>query len=275
VLEQFDKYENFIFDVWGVLYNGEFALDGVIELIDIINKQNKNIFLLSNAPRPSYILHDKMKSIGVTVPESNIMTSGQYYLDMLSAGNFNEKTYLVGHNKYPLDPIIDNVNLVDKPEDAENLLFLGFGETSDEIEYYQQILKNLIKYNLRFICINPDVVVMHGDKEVSCQGFFSKYYEDLGGEVAYLGKPYIGIYDHLFSKFNLAKETSVMLGDSLKTDILGANDFGIDSILVNTGVHKHETSVANLAKKYSIEPKYKVNNLRDLYEDNATVCNIR
>ena len=49
----------------------------------------------------------------------------------------------------------------------------------------------------------------------------------------------------------------VMIGDQLETDIRGANDFGIDSVLVGTGVNS--TIADSIAE--DVRPGYYLNDL--------------
>ncbi len=64
----------------------------------------------------------------------------------------------------------------------------------------------------------------------------------------YLGKPYRAIFDYAFeilkTRFglpaNLQRKRVLMLGDSLASDIRGANRFGFTSGLVLTGITNHE-----------------------------------
>jgi ribonucleotide monophosphatase NagD (HAD superfamily) len=51
------------------------------------------------------------------------------------------------------------------------------------------------------------------------------------------------MFERLFT-FNAicpAKHKTVMIGDSLLTDIAGANAFGIDSVFITSGIHWKET----------------------------------
>ena len=272
--QQLNKYESYIFDVWGILYDGKKPLPYAVEALKHLQNNNKNVYLLSNAPRPAAIIHKKMSDLGLEVPLQNVMTSGQLYIDMLKSGNFSEPTYVVGHNKYDLTPVTDNVNCVDNPKDAKHLLFLAFAETDEDVAKYKKILDDLIQHNLNFICVNPDITVLHDTHEIKCQGYFAKYYESIGGSASYFGKPHNNVYEHLFSIHNINKDNALMLGDSMATDITGAHNFGIDSALLMTGVHKSERNVANLVKKYSIEPVYILNDLKALYEDTKAISNL-
>ena len=55
-----------------------------------------------------------------------------------------------------------------------------------------------------------------------------------------LGKPHAAIFREAFQRSGT--RDMVMIGDQLETDIQGANGFGIDSVLVATGVTQKKLS---------------------------------
>ena len=57
------------------------------------------------------------------------------------------------------------------------------------------------------------------------------------------------------------KKKIIAIGDSLRTDILGANNFGIDSALVLSGIHGNIKAIEKLCKKINIYPKFLLNKL--------------
>lgn len=75
--------------------------------------------------------------------------------------------------------------------------------------------------------------------------------EDLG-----ISKPHLEIFSHAHSFYpTIPKEKIIMIGDSLKTDILGAHNYGIDSCLL---------SLEENNKENSIKPTYIINSLEEL-----------
>lgn len=101
-------------------------------------------------------------------------------------------------------------------------------------------LEKCLEKNKILLVANPDMFAHESDSNqkiapVFAQGILGKYYEKLGGKVLYFGKPYKGIFE--FAKqFTKPNDKIVMVGDTPWTDILGANNAGIDSAMVMTGV---------------------------------------
>lgn len=260
------KYDSFIFDIWGVIHNGHHLLPGVAEFINKLQMKNKGVYFLSNAPRPSDHVHMKLVELGLNVPVESLLTSGEFFRHTLKdpKQKLGSRPYVIGIEKNDVLLKGMNVDIADDIRDADYLIVLAFADGDDELAYYKEALKPALKRGLKFACVNPDKVVMHGDELRYCPGYLAKIYEEMGGEVAYYGKPHVPIYDHLFELHNINKERAVVFGDSLETDIRGANDFGVDSVFLLTGIHKGERDVANLLKLHTTIPTYIHNKLADI-----------
>jgi HAD superfamily hydrolase (TIGR01450 family) len=93
------------------------------------------------------------------------------------------------------------------------------------------------------VCANPDLVVIHAGKPALCAGALAEDYERLGGRVRWHGKPHASVYDSCLGLLGIADRSRILaIGDSLRTDIAGAANAGIDSLLVAGGVHAAEFS---------------------------------
>ena len=60
-----DSCEGLILDIWGVLWDGITVYPEVLKTLLEIRKKNIPIILLSNAPRKSKIVADKLAKIGI------------------------------------------------------------------------------------------------------------------------------------------------------------------------------------------------------------------
>ena len=131
-----------------------------------------------------------------------------------------------------------------------------YNENDECPEDYKNIFVDFINQNLEMVCVNPDEIVYRGQARIYCAGALGKYYEKLGGKVTYYGKPYPEIYDFvmadLLSKNTKIKKEILAIGDSLKTDCLGAHNSDLDFLLIKNGIHKTEITndddLVNLSK---------------------------
>ncbi|MDR2628853.1 MAG: HAD hydrolase-like protein [Puniceicoccales bacterium] len=121
------------------------------------------------------------------------------------------------------------------------------------------------------VIANPDKIALcavletpdageYTPKLIVKQGLLAQTYENMGGEVFAIGKPYPQIYRHALENLatamgisleDICKKRIAMVGDSLETDILGAKnaseDMGcsIDSILVLSGISARDIARAH------------------------------
>ena len=140
---------------------------------------------------------------------------------------------------------------------------------TNSINKYQKILKALYKKKLTMICSNPDQHVFDGKvkKFVLQVGSLADYYEKLGGKVIYAGKPCLDIFDFALRKLKFKKNKTLMIGDSIKTDIKGALKAGIKSALVLDGFNSNEkkyyknNTLLEIIKKIKSKPSFIIKNI--------------
>ena len=96
-----------------------------------------------------------------------------------------------------------------------------------------------------------------------CAGLMADYYFSNGGLVYKYGKPFNEAYDFCFDYLkSLNSDINIndilCIGDSLETDITGANNFGIDSLLIANGIHKDNLNYKEkLISKINIKKFFK------------------
>lgn len=244
------QYDIILSDISGVLHNGSNLLPNVLPVFTALHAAGKNIVLVTNAPRPKEVVQHTLNKFGLSFL-TNIITSGDLFLSALQNTWEGKKFYIVGKEiDHPLKQAV-GINIVSTIEEAECLLFLDTALDNNEIiANYASIFKAAIARNITAICPNPDLIVRHSDKLLYVNGSFAKYYQELGGKVIYYGKPYPDIFDYALSTVPAGK--AIMIGDTMYTDIEGANTVGVDSLLVLTGVTVNASEVA----QYSFQPTY-------------------
>lgn len=262
-----NKYDFFIFDIWGTIHDGNNFIPHAKEFVEAVKAEGKGYALLSNVPRPLSVVQQKFRSLGLDIEDERVITSGDFFLEECAKGHITGKPYVIGESLNSDLLAHANIEKAKAPSEASYILYLAFADDESQIYEFKKELQDLAKYKLPFMCVNPDITVYHGDKQRRCQGYFAEFYESIGGEVLYFGKPHKKIYEHLYEKFSVDKNSAIMVGDSLATDIKGANDSGIDSILVLTGIHQNERDVANLLKISTNKPTYTLSDLKLTHEN--------
>ncbi len=277
-----NSYDYYFLDVWGVLHDGASAYPGAIETIAALRKEGKKICFLSNAPRRSSTVAAVLERLGFTPDLYDfILTSGEAtFLDMKKNQDSGFKDF--GKNYFYIGPkkdidLLDGLDYikVDEASKANVTITTGFdGESSTLAEKLPQAIEAK-KYNLPMICVNPDMIVVrqNGD-EMICAGALAREYEKIGGKVFYYGKPFLAVYKMACEIFkNPPKHKIIAIGDGLETDIKGANDFGIDNVLVTGGILANSLGIKywqdadknrleKVCHSYHCFPKFVISNLK-------------
>ena len=251
----YEKYDTFIIDLWGVMHNGVMLNPKAMEAVkQLINKSKKVVFL-SNAPRPSFKVRNFLMRMNMDKKYlSNVMTSGEAAMYAINKNQFGKTFYHLGPQRDVsiFEKVKDNrANL----ESCDFILCTGlFDEHEKDLKYYKKILEKHVSKKL--VCTNPDLTVHRGNIEELCAGSVAKVFEDLGGEVAYFGKPHKEVYKMCIK----SNENVLAIGDNLRTDIKGANNLNIDCIFISDGVHRDEykdsSELINLLEKYKVNANF-------------------
>jgi YjjG family noncanonical pyrimidine nucleotidase len=142
------------------------------------------------------------------------------------------------------DSQIDEIsNLYIKLLPQNNHLFEGAIETLDYLK---------TNYNLHIITNGFEKVQY---LKIENSGIASYFLTITNSEMAGVKKPNPKIFQFALSLSQAKKETSVMIGDSIEADILGALDFGIQAIFFNPNQEKFElnaTQISNLIELKNI-----------------------
>jgi HAD superfamily hydrolase (TIGR01459 family) len=233
--EIISNYDALIVDLWGVIHDGTTLYPGVAETLRVLHELNKPVVFLSNAPRLSTKARKNL--IALNIPDNHyldIVTSGQVAHDLLAATPAQKKYYYLGPSKDEdvLDDLL-NYKKVAEPQEADFILCTGYEFDGQPHEEIVPLLLQLLP--LPLLCINPDMEVVKQDgSHFMCAGAVAAEYSRLGGRVTYIGKPFPDVYR--VAKAMLGQGRFLAAGDNPATDIKGANDAGLDCLLVTGGV---------------------------------------
>lgn len=240
------RYQAMLSDIWGVVHNGIRHSERAVEALTRFRAEHGPVVLITNAPRPHGPIREQLKQLNV--PDEcfdDLVTSGDVSRNVIIETG-KKKLFHIGPDRdLPLYQGLD-VELVGEAE-AEVICCTGLVDDGTETpDDYDQMLKNLAKRDLPFICANPDKVVEKGDKLLFCAGALADRFEAYGGETLLVGKPFAPIYEAAIAALNKAKgseldrDTILTIGDGLPTDIRGAHYQKLDAIFVTAGIHAHE-----------------------------------
>ena len=264
------RYPVILFDSFGVLASSNAVLPGAVELIANLNAIGKTYFVLTNdASALPESRSENYAKLALNIKPEQIITSGsllsRYFADehlqglrcvILGPEDSIRYVQIAGGEVVPIGADFDAVVIGDQSG-------FPFLETMD------QVMTDLFRKtdngeNVRLILPNPDLIYPDGDGF----GFASasiamllesalklRYPERDDLHFIRLGKPHEAIFAEALRRSGT--RDMVMIGDQLETDIKGANDFGLDSVLVGTGIAALDLSWA----PESMRPTYTLRSL--------------
>ena len=118
-------------------------------------------------------------------------------------------------------------------DEADFILNTGVESANDRVEDFEDALREAASRHLPMVCANPDLVVMHRGKMEICAGSIAQRYEELRRQGALLRQAPCADLSRMLCPAEASTDRSRILavGDSLRTDIAGANAAGIDGLL--------------------------------------------
>jgi HAD superfamily hydrolase (TIGR01459 family) len=240
-----ERYDVFFIDQFGVLRDGERAYTGAPGALAALASAGKTVVILSNSGRSGDYNTARLEKLGFARGAfDHFVTSGDVAVSLLEAGVLPVSTgkdtrcltISSGGDRNLAERL--GFRTVDDPEEADLLILAGSETETTSLHRYRDMLRPSARRGVLCICTNPDLEKLSGGALLPSSGAIAAVYEDLGGTVLRVGKPYLPIYSHAHALCGFPDLSRIVcIGDSPEHDILGAKTFGTDSVLTRTGVH--------------------------------------
>ena len=233
-------------DIWGVVHNGLAAFPDACQALHNFRQQGGTVILITNAPRPADSVQRQLRKLEVADEIYDAIVSSGDLTRHFVADHPGQKMFWIGPERdnsiyRGLDPVLSPL------EQADYIVCTGlFDDETESAENYRAMLLQARERSLTLVCANPDIVVERGDRLIYCAGAVAELYLELGGEVIFYGKPHRPIYERAIALASERRGHAVELnrvlaiGDSVRTDLAGAQSFGIDCLFVTRGIHSEE-----------------------------------
>jgi len=256
-----DRFDAFLLDAFGVLNIGEQAIPGVQERVADLIASGKRVLVVSNAASvPLTSLVGKYRRLGYPFGPEDIVTSRQSLAGALD-GAGDRLWGLMGGDVDGLDDLgtVRTTQLLDDPdayEQAGGFLLIGSATWTEE---RQTRLERALKARPRPVLVgNPDIVAPRDIGFSVEPGYFAHRLARSTSVVPrFFGKPYANIYDLAFARLGpIDRSRIVMVGDSLHTDILGAQAAGVRSALIAGYGFFADSDVPSAIQRSGISPDF-------------------
>jgi len=242
-------YEAYIFDLWGVVHDGISPFQSSMDVMKKLKSLGKSVLVLSNSPRRIDATREHLGSMGITEDfYDGLYTSGEDCYDRLRLRDhpwyqqLGKVFFHIGPERNLCTFQKLGYAVTPEPSSADFVLLSGTNGWCTALDPFYNVLKLCLDWHLPMVCANTDFSIQREGKKYFCAGAIAKHYENQGGHVFYHGKPSADMFHRLVQSnpMMVPKKKIVMIGDSLRTDIAGANAFGIDSVFITSGIHWNE-----------------------------------
>jgi HAD superfamily hydrolase (TIGR01459 family) len=221
------QFDGMLIDQFGVIHDGEKLYPGTLRVLRELHTQKIPVAVMTNSGKRAAANRQRLVKMGVP---------RDCFVDAVSSGEvaFNSidvtRAYLIG--KDGEDYGFDGIAFVDNPHDAEIILILGSNAPATSLEQYRALLQGV---STPAICCNPDKLMLSPHGLLPAPGAIAALYEEMGGKVTWIGKPYPAIYRHAAEIIGNPKRI-LCIGDSAEHDVAGGRGAGFATLLVMTGV---------------------------------------
>ncbi|KAF9556076.1 p-nitrophenyl phosphatase [Agrocybe pediades] len=257
-----DSYDTWLFDCDGVLWRGDHLIEGVVEVLDLLRRNNKKVvFVTNNATKSRKSYKTKFDQLGVEAHVDEIYGSAYaaaVYLSTILKIPKDKKVYVIGQSGLEEELRGEGLHVIGGTDPADNTLepfsLTDFELDTDvaavvcgldmKINYTK--LSKAFQYltrvpNCHFVATNEDSTypsshgLLPGAGSISAPLRFA-----LGKEPICTGKPSSTMLDCVKAKVHFDPKRTIMVGDRLNTDILFGQNGGLATLLVFTGITTEE-----------------------------------
>ncbi|ESY24814.1 HAD family hydrolase [Mesorhizobium sp. LNJC384A00] len=265
-----ERYDFFLLDQFGVLHDGASPYPGAVEALSALKRAGKTIVLISNSGKRAGPNESRLLKLGFE-PGSwdHFVSSGEvaweFFHDMAVSGKLlpNTKCLLISRDD-DRSAIEGLPFALTKDGDDAGLVLISASEGDRyDLEHYRRLLAPAAVRQVPCFCTNPDKIMLTAVGPRFGAGRLADLYEDLGGSVTRIGKPYPTIFGAALAVAgNPDRSTVVCVGDSVEHDIAGGLAAGVATVLVLSGILADTPDLFDLLDTMDAYPDYTMDGFR-------------
>jgi len=255
--KEFQKYENFVFDLDGTVWYWNKLIPGVKETILYLEKTGKKVFYLTNnsvfGPEG---FAKKLSSLGLKTDSSKVTCASEFLLFYLKEKKI-KKIFVVGEDE--LRKFLEE-NGMEITKDPEYVVLAQEENISKENE---KIAVELILSGVPAVGeAKGRAWMMANEIKPGVGVLIERIEKTTGKKIEIVGKPSQISIDYVKQKYGFNPKKTILFGDELNSDIVFANRSGWDSAFVLTGRDRIEQA----EKMKEEKPDFILTNLKDILE---------
>ena len=249
--------KTFLLDLDGTMYRGTQLIETAKIFLETLQEKNiPYIFLTNNAmrTREENVIHMEKMGYANIQPES-------FFNSAMAAAKYAKKNY-EGNRAYYIGGQGMYQALEEEgfeiTEENPQFVFVGLDKTKTYSDYSHAL--TFLLQGAKLIGTNDDrLLAKPTGFEIGNGSIVAMYEYATGQKSPKIGKPSAPILDLCLEQFHLKKEDVVLIGDNLETDIALGCQNGVETIFVETGVHKRED-----IQNFTVQPDHIVGNMTEI-----------
>ncbi len=247
-------FDTILFDLDGTLYAKGKPIKSAVSIIEILREKNMKMGFITNTDgSPVEYIHNSLINLGFNIPLKEIFTPVIAVREFF-ANNPLKSCYCLVTDK--VFESLKDLNMNDAHPD-----YVVIGDFSDKISY------NEINKVFRFIMNGSKILALskshyyfnNNGININTGAFVSMFENACNKEAILLGKPSKEFFNLALTHLGSIPSNTLVVGDDITVDIVGAKTINATSVLVKTG-HYNE----DLVNKFKIKPNYIMEDITEL-----------
>jgi NagD protein len=246
----------YLIDMDGVIYRGGHLIPGADRFIESLRAADiPFLFLTNNSQRTRRDVATKLQRLGIDVEEKHVFTCAMATARFLARQKPGGTAFVIGEGGLLTALHSNGYAIVDKDPDY---VVVGEGRTLN-FEMAEAAL-GMIRGGAKLVATNldPDCPTPTGSRP-GCGAIVALLETPAGVKAFSVGKPSPVMLRAARKELGLTTDQTIVIGDTMETDILGGVQLGFKTILVLSGGTRRE----DLAR-YAYRPDKVVESIADL-----------
>jgi NagD protein len=253
------RRHGFLIDMDGVIYRGKQLIPGADRfIITLVDRDIPFAFLTNNSQRTRRDVALKLRRMGIPADESHIFTCAMATARFLADQKPGGTAFVIGEGGL-LQALHKNGYTI--VEDEPDYVVVGEGRT-----FNMEIVEHAVRLILRgsklvATNIDPNCPTAHGLRP-GCGAIVAMLEAATGLKAFSVGKPSPVMMRAARKELGLATDETIMIGDTMETDILGGVEMGYRTVLVLSGSTRRD----DLAR-YAYRPDLVIDSIAEMCDE--------
>ena len=242
-------------DIGGVLYVGDTPTPGAVEAIAQIKKHYPIRFLTNTTQKTSKQVVDKLQAMGFNIDASEVITALDVTKSLLQE---------YGGGAYYLLTDDATAYFDDLPQTPCKYVVIGDAQQNFSFEHMNRAFRILMDGGELLATAKNRYFKVDDALSMDAGGFVAALEYASGKEAKIIGKPSPDFYHLACKAMKMKPEETLMIGDDIEGDIVGAQEAGLKAVLVKTGKFMPEDLNRGITPHEIITSIAAINEIKDL-----------